>query len=66
MKSVIIGKKSWGLWVNQWSDGIVEGTFTKREILQEFEDKNIKIPEPLIIDFENRIYNKIKKKYGKL
>lgn len=66
VKSVIIGKKSWGLWVNQWSDGIVEGTFTKREIIQEFKDKNIKIPESLLIDFENRIYNKIKKKYGKV
>jgi hypothetical protein len=66
VKSVIIGKKSWGLWVNQWSDGIVEGTFTKRDILQEFKDKDIKIPESLLIDFENRIYNKMIKKYGKV
>jgi hypothetical protein len=54
------------LWVNQWSDGILEGTFTKKEILQEFEERNIKIPEPLLKDFENRIYNKMIKKYGKI
>ena len=65
VKGVIIGKKSWGLWVNQWSDGIVEGSFTKREILQEFENKGIKIPDSLLNDFENRIINKIKKKYFK-
>lgn len=58
-KSVIVGKKSWGLWINQWSDGISEGSFTKREILEEFEKRNIEIPEPLMIDFENKIYKKI-------
>ena len=64
LRCVIIGKKSWGLWVNEWSDGIVEGSFTKSEILEEFSKHNITIPESLLKDFENRIINKIKKKYG--
>jgi len=64
VKGVIVGKKSWGLWVNQWSDGIVEGTFRKKDILQDFEDLGIVIPDSLMQDFENRIYNKIKKKIG--
>ena len=64
VKAVITGKKSWGLWVNEWSDGIVEGTFTQKEILQQFEDNGIVIPESLLKDFDNRIINKMKKKYG--
>ena len=47
--------KGWGLWLNEWSQGISEGSFTKKEILQEFEDRGIKIPSSLFIDFENRI-----------
>lgn len=66
VKGVIIGKKSWGLWKNEWSDGIVEGSFLKREILHEFEDKNLKIPEPLLEDFENTIYKKEINKMKKL
>lgn len=62
VKGVIIGKKSWGLWVNEWSDGISEGLFTKWEILEEFSSRDITIPEPLLKDFENRIINKIKKR----
>lgn len=64
VKGVITGKKSWGLWINQWSDGIVEGTFSKREILEDFDKLNITIPESLMKDFDNRIINKMKKKYG--
>lgn len=55
LKGVISGKKGWGLWLNEWAQGISEGSFTKKEILQEFEDKGIKIPRSLFIDFENRI-----------
>jgi len=66
VKGVIIGKKSWGLWLNEWSDGIVEGSFTKREILKDFEDLGITIPESLLKDFENRIYFKMKKRYEQL
>ena len=63
VKGVITGKKSWGLWVDQWSEGIVEGSFSKREILEEFEKHNIIIPESLLNDFNNRIINKMKRKY---
>jgi len=59
VRSVIIGKKSWGLWVNEWSDGIVEGSFSKREILEEFSKNGIIIPESLLNDFNNRIYRKL-------
>jgi hypothetical protein len=59
---VIVGKKSWGLWCDQWGDGIAEGTFLKREIIEEFENKGIKIPDSLMKDFEDRIYRKIIKR----
>jgi hypothetical protein len=50
------------LWKNEWSDGISEGLFTKKEILHQFEERNIKIPESLMQDFENTIYKKIMKR----
>lgn len=56
VKMVIEGKKGWGLWINQWSEGISEGSFTKNEILNEFEIRNITIPESFRQDFENRIW----------
>lgn len=58
LKGVITGKKSWGLWVDQWSDGIVDWTFTKEEILEQFQERNIQIPSSLLKDFENRIEKK--------
>ena len=54
----MIGKKSWGLWVDQWSDGIVDWTFTLEEILEEFSSNNIEIPESFLLDFKNRIQKK--------
>lgn len=59
VKGVIIGKKSWGLHVKMWSEGIVEGTFTKKEILEEFSKNNIIIPPQLLLDFENQINKKL-------
>jgi hypothetical protein len=56
--SVITGKRSWGLWVDTWSDGIVDWTFTEEEILDEFQKRGIKIPGPLLQDFYNRIEKK--------
>ena len=55
LKGVIIGKKGWGLWLNNWSEGIVDWTFTKEEILEEFSKRNIEIPESLMNDWDNRI-----------
>jgi len=63
VRSVIIGKKSWGLWVGEWTDGIIEGSFTKHEILNEFD--GINIPENFIIEFNNRLKQKIIKRYEK-
>ena len=54
----MIGKKSWGLHVDMWSDGIVEWTFTLEEILEEFSSRNIEIPESFLQDFKNRIDKK--------
>jgi hypothetical protein len=59
VRAVIIGKKSWGLWLNEWADGIAEGSFTKYEILDEFTKNGIKIPESLYKDFCNRIALKV-------
>lgn len=56
VKAVITGKKSWGLWSNTWVEGIVDWSFTKEEILNEFSSKNITIPKPLLTDFENKIF----------
>lgn len=63
LRSVIIGKKSWGLWLDQWTDGIVEWTFTREEILGEFESRGIKIPESFVRDFDNTIERKKLKRY---
>lgn len=62
LKMVIEGKKGWGLWLNLWSEGIGEGTFTKHEILNEFKKRDIEIPNSFLIDFENRIW-KMRFKY---
>lgn len=58
VKSVLIGKKGWGLWVDQWTEGIVDWTFTKEELLNEFVKVNIEIPESFLKDFENTIEKK--------
>jgi hypothetical protein len=58
LKGVIIGKKSWGLHMKMWSEGISEGTFTMEEILEQFHEKNIIVPECFITDFENTIRKK--------
>lgn len=62
IKGVIVGKKSWGLWKDEWSGGISEGLFTKFEILQEFEQRNINLPQSLLEDFENTIWSQRFKK----
>ncbi len=59
LKGVITGKKSWGLHVKMWSEGITEWSFTKDEIVKSFTDNGIVIPEPLMKEFDNLI-NKLK------
>lgn len=58
VKSILIGKKGWGLWLDQWTDGIVDWSFTKEEILSDFEKLNIEIPESFMKDFDNTIKRK--------
>jgi hypothetical protein len=65
LKSVLTGKSGWGLWRDQWSDGIVENSFTKEEILREFIDNKIEIPGPLLKEFDDFIEKKKKVKYNK-
>jgi len=58
LKAVVTGKKAWGLWLDQWTDGIVEWSFTVEEILGEFKIQGIKIPESFLKDFHNRLQKK--------
>ena len=58
LRGVIIGKKGWGLWVEQWSQGITDWSFTKEEILLEFEKRNIVIPDPLMLEWDKLLERK--------
>lgn len=58
LHAVIIGKKGWGLWIEQWSQGINEWCFTKEEILKQFTDQNIIIPDSLMIEWDKLIEKK--------
>ena len=60
---VIKGKKSWGLWKGEWVDGIVEWSFTREEILSQFTDIGIVIPESFIIEFDNLFEKRKVKRY---
>jgi hypothetical protein len=62
VQGVIVGKKSWGLFLNEWTDGIAEGSFSSKEIFQQFDDNNIKIPDSLYADFYNRLNKKLQSK----
>lgn len=53
LKAVINGKKSWGLWSDEWGNGIAEYSFTENEILSIFQDDAIEIPDSLLSDFKN-------------
>jgi hypothetical protein len=53
LQAVITGKKGWGLWLQQWTDGIAECNFTENEILDQFKENGIKIPDSLLQDFQN-------------
>ena len=44
------------MWVQEWTDGIVDWTFTKEEILSQFD--GIEIPESFMNDFENVLHKK--------
>ncbi len=61
VRSVITSKKGWGLWVSEWSSGIGDGLFSKDDILNEFEIRNIELPESFLKEFDDSIR---RKKYG--
>lgn len=64
LRAVIIGKKGWGLWLKEWTDGISDFLFTKDEIIKEcFTDFNIKVPESLMLDFDNMVEKKHRIKF---
>ena len=63
LQGVIIGKKAWGLWLQQYTDGISDFLFTKKEIFEEFEKLGIKVPEKLMIDFDNVLEKKQRLKF---
>lgn len=58
LRGIIIGKKGWGLWVATWTDGIVDFSFTKEEILGEFTSRGIEIPEALMLEWDKLILKK--------
>jgi hypothetical protein len=55
LKGIIIGKKSWGLHVKMWSEGISECLFNLDEIKENFTKFGLVIPESLLLDLENTI-----------
>jgi hypothetical protein len=59
IRGVIIGKKSWGLHLNMWIDGVVEGTFRIQDFIDDFNQHGIKVPDSLLQDFKNRVYKKM-------
>ena len=55
LRSVLMGKKGWGLWSKEYAMGIASGDFTKREVLSTFEDNGVTIPECFMNEFDNKI-----------
>ena len=55
LRHVLMGKKGWGLWRTQWSQGIGQRPFRKEEIMEEFEKKNIRIPDCFMVEFDKAI-----------
>jgi len=51
--------------MKEWSDCIVDWTFTKEEILKQFYDNNIKIPESFLKNFDDLILIKKTKRNNK-
>ncbi len=62
LRGVIIGKKGWGLWCDQWTEGIVDWSFTEEEILGEFDKLGIIIPDSLKLEWDKLIERKKNKR----
>jgi len=65
LKSVLVSKKGWGLWLDQFSDGIVDCSFSEEEIMKIFTDV-VELPESFVIEFQNIIDKKKIKRNLKL
>ena len=63
VNGVIKGKKSWGLWVKEWGMGISECNFTKLEVLRNFEEYDIIIPNSFLKELDIRIGKEKIKRY---
>lgn len=64
LHAVIVAKKSLGLHIKMWSEGISEQTFTMEEIIEDFTRVHIEIPKCFLTDFENTVNKMIKKRYN--
>lgn len=53
LKSLIGGKKAWGLQLNQWAEGVSQSLFSPKDIL---DGVNIHIPTSFLGDFYTRCY----------
>lgn len=61
VKAVLVAKKGWGLWVDEWSSGIAEGLFTKQEIMDFFGNSGVLLSDA----FQKELNDSIRrKKYG--
>jgi hypothetical protein len=58
LKGAVTGKKAWGLWCEQWTEGISDWTFTKDEIFEQFKDVGIEVPKVLEIEFDKLLEKK--------
>ncbi|NBO22909.1 hypothetical protein EBU94_06195, partial [bacterium] len=55
LRSLVLGKKAWGLQANEWIDGIAQCLFLRSETIQSV---GFNIPKSFTQDFENRLYKK--------
>lgn len=63
LQAIIIGKKSWALHLDMWSNSIAEGTLFKFELLEYFQSCGVIIPAKFMQEFNNAVVikrNKIK------
>lgn len=52
---VVMAKKSWGLHVKMWAEGIADCDFTIDEIKESFREVGLEIPTSLLKGFENEV-----------
>ena len=55
LRHVLMGKKGFSLWCNQWAEGVGQGLFSREEILFEFDLRSVVIPECFMIQLEKAI-----------